>query len=399
MNDSRQAIDDRLNAFVPGTDAYLEGAAAGPLAGLSFAAKDIFDIAGHVTGGGSPDWAATHGPAKRTAWAVEVVVEAGATMAGKTITDELTRGILGENFHGGAPINPRAPGRVPGGSSSGSAAAVAGELVDFALGSDTGGSVRSPASFCGVYGLRTTHGRIPMDGVMANAPDLDTVGWFARDADLFARVGEVLLQTKIEAERPRRLVVAEDAFAVADRVVREALDPIVDTVAALIGDSTPGRLAPVPLEHLSKPYAVIQGSAAWGVYGPWIDTVDPRLGFEVAARFAHGREITGEQVRAAREVREQVVRHASELLTEGTVICLPTMPFPAPPRGLRLSERRNIHQRIDALVDVAGWAGTPQISLPLAEVDGLPVGLSLIGPRGEDEMLMAFAREVADHLC
>ena len=140
---ARITIDDTLNAFCEDTDAYLEGAKGGPLAGLTFAAKDIFDVAGHVTGGGNPDWKATHEPAVRTAWVVNTLVEAGATMVGKTITDELTRGIFGENAHYGTPVNPRAPDRVPGGSSSGSVSAVAGGLVDFALGSDTGGSVRA----------------------------------------------------------------------------------------------------------------------------------------------------------------------------------------------------------------------------------------------------------------
>jgi len=395
---TRLPPDDPYGAFVPGATAFLEGAASGPLVGLTFAAKDIFDIEGHVTGGGCPDWAATHAPAERTAWAVQVLVDAGATMVGKTVTDELTRGILGENFHGGTPLNPRAPGRVPGGSSSGSAAAVAGGLVDFALGSDSGGSIRSPASFCGIYGLRTTHGRIPTAGVMANAPELDTVGWFARDAETFARVGEVLLETGIGDLRPRRVVVAEDAFAVADRAVREALEPVVDRIASAVAARVAGRLAPVPLTELSHPYAVLQGSSAWGVYADWIDTVDPRLGFEVAARFAFGRGVTGDQRRRAMVVRDQVVAHVAAILTEGTVICLPTMPFPAPPRGLRLSERGEIHDRIDALVDVAGWAGTPQISLPLAELEGLPVGLSLIGPRGADELLIGFAREIAHDL-
>src|SRR5919206_99121 len=146
MARSRLTLDDRLNAFCQDTDAYLEGAAGGPLSGLTFAAKDIFDIAGYVTGGGNPDWKATHGPAKRTAWVVKVLVEAGATMVGKTITDEITRGIFGENAHYGTPLNPRAPDRVPGGSSSGSASAVACGLVDVALGTDTAGSVRVPAS-------------------------------------------------------------------------------------------------------------------------------------------------------------------------------------------------------------------------------------------------------------
>jgi len=169
MTTVRQPLEDRFNAFCHATDAYLAGAPDGPLAGLTCAAKDIFDVAGHVTGGGNPDWKATHTAATRTAWAVRALVDAGATMVGKTHTDEITRGIFGENAHYGTPVNPRAPGRVPGGSSSGSAAAVAGGVVDVALGSDTGGSVRVPASFCGLYGIRPTHSRIPLDGLLLQA--------------------------------------------------------------------------------------------------------------------------------------------------------------------------------------------------------------------------------------
>jgi amidase len=223
MKRPRLTIDDRLNAFCKDTDAYLEGTAGGPLAGLTFAAKDIFDVAGYVTGGGNPDWKATHEAAPRTAWVVSELVAAGATMVGKTITDEITRGIFGENAHYGTPVNPRAPGRVPGGSSSGSASAVAGGLVDFALGSDTGGSVRVPSSFCGLYGLRPTHGRIPLGGILLQAPSYDTIGWFARDADLLARVGSVLLQSEIRSVRPRQLMIAEDAFEVADPGVQDVL--------------------------------------------------------------------------------------------------------------------------------------------------------------------------------
>ena len=172
----RQPLVDPLDAFCKDTKAYLAGPLGGPLSNLNFAAKDIFDVAGHVTGGGNPDWKATHPPAERNAWIVQTLVSAGATMVGKTHTDELTRGILGENAHYGTPINSKALGRVPGGSSSGSAAAVAGGLVDFALGSDTGGSVRIPASFCGLYGLRPTHGRIPLEGILMQAPSYDTIG-------------------------------------------------------------------------------------------------------------------------------------------------------------------------------------------------------------------------------
>src|SRR3546814_654433 len=186
-------VDDGRGAFITHAEVRIDGAADGPLAGVTFAAKDIFDTAGHVTGCGNPDWLRTHSPAVETAPVVHTLLEAGATLVGKTLTDEIAYSLNGENVHYGTPINVNAPGRIPGGSSNGSAAAVAGGLVDFALGSDTGGSVRVPASYCGIYGLRPTHDRISLDGVMPLAPSFDTVGWFAREADLIARVGQVLL--------------------------------------------------------------------------------------------------------------------------------------------------------------------------------------------------------------
>ena len=389
-----RTIEDHLNAFCKDTGAYLEGTAEGPLTGLTFAAKDIFDIAGHVTGCGNPDWERTHGAAETTAWAVQVLVDAGATMVGKTITDELTRGILGENAHYGTPVNPRAPDHVPGGSSSGSASAVAGGLVDFALGSDTGGSVRVPASFCGLYGIRPTHGRIPLDGMLLQAPSYDTIGWFARDAETFARVGAVLLRSEIVKARPRRLVIGEDAFEVADRPVADALRPSVDTVAGLIGDSTTTRLSEEGLAVWLHQQRVLQGREAWETAGDWIDRVNPRFGFDVAEGYAAGKVLTDTEVKAARPVRNAVIARMDSLLEGGAVVCLPTTPTVAPLKGERVSRRRALGARYSLLNGIAGTTGGPQISLPVAEVDGLPVGLSLIGNRGDDETLIAFAREV-----
>jgi amidase len=385
-----------LNAFCQDTDAYLEGAADGPLSDLTFAAKDIFDIAGYVTGGGNPDWKATHGPAERTAWVVRVLVEAGATMVGKTITDEITRGIFGENAHYGTPVNPHAPGRVPGGSSSGSAAAVAGGLVDFALGSDTGGSVRVPSGFCGLYGLRPTHGRIPLDGILSQAPSYDTIGWFARDAELFARVAALLLRSEIRQARPNRLVIAEDAFEVADRSVQDALRPVADRIGSWLGSCTSERLAPTRLSDWSGQQQILQGREAWETAKDWIDRVNPRFSFEVAERYRFASAITEAEVGAAKSARDAIVTRMNAVLAGGTVVCLPTTPTPAPPRGERLSMRNVLRPRISTLTSIAGTTGTPQINLPLAQVDGLPVGLSLLGARGSDEMLIAFACEVAD---
>src|ERR1700759_2541548 len=195
-------MHDAINAFVPGPRVTIEGAPHGPLRGLSFAAKDLFDVAGHPTGGGNHDWARMHPVPARHAWAVQTLLDAGAKLIGKTITDEVSLGILGENAFDGTPVNPKAPDRVPGGSSSGSAAAVAAGVCDTALGTDTGGSVRVPASFCGLYGIRPTHGRLDLSGMLPQAPMSDSTGWFARDAEPFARVSGVMLGEDIPAALP-----------------------------------------------------------------------------------------------------------------------------------------------------------------------------------------------------
>src|SRR5499427_6047080 len=227
--------DDPVNAFVPGPRIRIEGRPDGPLAGLTFAAKDLFDVAGHPTGGGNPDWARSNPAPTRHAWAVQKLLDAGATLIGKTITDEVSLGIVGENAFYGTPVNPRAPGRVPGGSSSGSAAAVAAGICDTAIGTDTGGSVRVPASFCGLYGIRPTHGRLDVSGMMPQAPSSDTTGWFAREAATFAKVSSVMLDEAIPSALPTRLIVAVDAFAFADPEVAAALRPAVERLRALVG--------------------------------------------------------------------------------------------------------------------------------------------------------------------
>src|SRR5271169_1148802 len=225
--------DDDVNAFVPGPPVHIEGRPGGPLSGLTFAAKDLFDVAGHPTGGGNHDWARTNPVPTRHAWAVQTLLDAGAKLIGKTITDEVSLGILGENAFDGAPLNSKAPDRVPGGSSSGSAAAVAAGVCDTALRTDTGGSVRVPSSFCGLYGIRPTHGRLPVAGMLPQAPTSDTTGWFARDAETFARVSAALLGEQIPSELPTRLVVAVDAFGFADPEVAAALRPMVLALGGL----------------------------------------------------------------------------------------------------------------------------------------------------------------------
>ena len=384
-----------LNAFVPDSNAHLPGIDGGSLSGLTFAAKDIFDIAGHVTGCGNPHWLATHGPAETNAWVVQQLVDAGAAMVGKTITDELTRGIFGENMHYGTPVNPKAPGRVPGGSSSGSASAVAGQLVDFALGSDTGGSVRVPSSFCGLFGLRPTHGRIPLDGMLLQAPSFDTIGWFARDAETFARVGSVVLPTGPAVQRPQRLVIAEDAWQLAEPATRRALETVLERVGTLFTTSSTARLSPTSLEEWSGHQQMLQSREAWESARDWIDQVNPTFSFEVSDRYATARAVTDEQIVTAQAGRDSVVARMNEVFDGGdVVVCLPTTVSPAPLIGQRVSERHTLRLRNSALTSIAGNTGRPQISLPLAQVDGLPVGLSLLGDYGTDEQLIELAREI-----
>jgi amidase len=386
------AMNDPYHAFCTDCDAYLEGRGSGPLSGFRFAAKDLFDVKGYRTGGGNPDWRDTHAPAQKTAWAIERLVEAGATMVGKTITDEVSRGIFGENAFYGTPTNPRAPDRVPGGSSSGSAAAVAGHVVDFALGTDTGGSVRVPSSFCGLYGIRTTHGRVPIEGVIAQAPSFDTVGWMARDARTFAYVSAVVLQRNIEKAKPARVLMAEDAFEVAQPLAAQALRSYLDVLSELGVPVESCSLASEEcLEELARQQGILQGREAWTTFFDWIDTHNPRFSFEVADNFLRGTHADEKAIASANVVRAKVRERLSSLTTGETLIALPTTPFAAPLRGQKRSAMWALRKPVMALTCIAGMAGTPQISLPVAEVEGLPIGLSLIGARGSDELLAGFA--------
>ncbi len=385
-------MTDDIGAFVPGPHVRVEGRAGGPLAGLTFAAKDLFDVAGVPTGGGNHDWPTGRPVPTRHAWAVQTLLDAGATLVGKTVTDEVSLGILGENAFDGTPVNSRAPGRVPGGSSSGSAAAVAAGLCDTALGTDTGGSVRVPASFCGLYGIRPTHGRIDAAGMLPQAPTSDTTGWFARDAETFARVSSVMLGEAIPTALPTRLVVAVDAFGFADANVAAALQPMVKRLVALMGASREEVMAPPGLSVWARAQRTLQPVEAYNTFKAWLDERNPRFAFSVAKALVMGSLVPPAEQAWAQLMRQEVRARMAYLLPAGTILCLPTTPFPAPPVGQPLSVLDPLRDRITCLCAQGGHAGHPQVSLPGAAVDGLPVGLSIIGPRGSDATLVAVAK-------
>ena len=383
---------DPLNAFVAGPRCRIAGAADGPLAGLGFAVKDLIDVAGWPTGAGNPDWPAYAGTPTRHAAVVARLLGAGAAIVGKTITDEISLGILGENPHDGTPANPAAPDRVPGGSSSGSAAAVAGGACDFALGTDTGGSVRVPASFSGLYGIRPTLGRVEFAGICVQSPSSDTCGWFARDAALFARVGEVLLGEAVPTTLPTTLLVATDAFGFADAAVQAALAPMVDRLASLLGARRDETLAPAGLTVWLRAQRVLQQSEAYATFAPWLDRHNPRLAWSVARGLVAGAEYSATERGYAAITRQEVTARLALLLPPGTILCMPTTPFPAPRRGLPVSALAMPRDRISALTCPAGHSGVPQVNLPGATVDGAPVGLSILAGRGQDAALLAVAR-------
>jgi amidase len=392
--------DDDFGAFLPGPRLRIQGATEGPLQGLTCAVKDLIDIAGHPTGFGNPDWSASHPVPERNAPVIDRLLAAGASVEGKTILDELAFSLEGRNVHFGAPRNAKAPGRIVGGSSSGSAAAVAAGLVDVALGSDTGGSVRVPAALTGIYGIRPSHGRIAMAGMRPLAESFDTLGWFAREANLLARVGAVLLGPEAAGWHPRRLVIAEDAWAVADPAVRDALAPALKTLEGALGAAEPvavGRLVrgdEADLGGWKDRFRALQGQEIWQTHGAWIEKAKPRFGPEIAARFQFAKSIPAEAAAEARPMRE-LFAAAIERLTADAVLAIPTVPLIAPRRDDTEEAFLAYRDRTLTLTCIAGLARVPQVNIPAGAVDGAPVGLSLIARRGADLKLLALAAELA----
>lgn len=387
-------LDDHVGAFVPGSRLERGPLASGRLTGLTFAVKDLFDIAGAITTYGNPDWARTHPPATATAPVVTALLQAGAHCVGKTKTQELAYGLTGENVWHGTPLNPRAPDRFPGGSSCGSAAAVAAELADFALGSDTGGSVRIPASYCGLFGIRPSHGAVSLAGACPLAPSFDTAGWFARTASVLAGVGEVLLPGgQHGGEGP--LLRVEEAWVNAQPEVAEALRPALDRLEQLRGRAIGIRLAPEGIDSFFDHFRTVQAEEAWASLGDWLNATGPRLGPGVRERFAAA-EATDPAVAApGRAFRRMVQGRIRPLLAGGAVLVYPTSPCPAPPLSAGLAEQDMVRQATIGVTAIAGFCGLPEVTLPASDVNGAPVGLSLVAGPGFDRGLLAFACDAA----
>ncbi|WP_309120734.1 amidase [Paenibacillus sp.] len=391
MRDAWNAFFDRGMTLAPTSE--------GPLSGMRFAAKDIFALRGYVAGAGSPEWRSTHEPAANHAEAVERLLRSGAELIGTTHTDELMYSLNGENYHYGTPLNPKAPRHIPGGSSSGSAVAVAAGEADFALGSDTGGSVRIPASYCGIFGFRPTHGAVPDAGMVPLAPSFDTVGWLARDASALRRVGGALLPAPPEAPTGfRRLLAAEDAFAAADPAVANAARAVLKQVEALREPAVGVTVSEEGLERWMNCFRLLQGSEIWRTHGAWVERVKPRFGPGVAERFAWARTIRPEETEPELELRERIRQRMAALLGGDGILVMPTAPAGPPLRntvGPELEKRRTATLQMCC---AAGLAGLPQLTMPLVEWNGLPVGVSFLAGPGQDARLLAWAESIAPAL-
>jgi amidase len=386
---------DPAHAFMPYPAVPVSHASSGPLSGLTFAAKDLFDVTGYPTSAGSPHMLAMSGIKTRTAPTVQRLLDSGARLVGKTITDELAFSMSGKNTHFGTPVNGGAPDRIPGGSSSGSAAAVSNGLCDFALGTDTGGSVRAPANHCGLFGIRPSHGRVSLEGCHDLAPSFDTCGYFTRDGATFVRVGEVLLGKDPRPLPPSpRVLLARDAFDLLHKEVKEALAPALRRTEVALGQPEQVEAA----EGFTALYwamRYIQSREAWTVDGPMIERYRPPLGPGVADRFEFSKAVTDAQVAEAQVIRAAFRKRFSALLGDDAVLILPTMPDIAPLLSESDEALNDYRNNALNLLCLSVLSGLPQVSIPLASRSGAPLGLSLMGPAGTDLSLVILADRIA----
>ena len=387
--------DAARSGFIPGPRATMAATGRGALDGLTLAVKDLFDVAGSVTTYGNPDWASSHAPAAATAPAVLALLDCGARLVGKTKTVELAYGLSGENVWHGTPVNPAAPSRFPGGSSCGSASVVASGQADCALGSDTAGSVRIPASYCGLFGIRPSFGAVTLAGARGLAPSFDTCGWFARGARLLAAIGDVLLPGGGDGGGCGPLLLIDEAWVAADPAVAEALRPGLALLERAFGRALDVHIAPEGLGSLYGHMRAVQAQEVWATLGGWVRSAEPRFGPGVGERLAAARNTDPAAAAKGRAFRRMFQARVRPLLAGGAVLAFPTSPCPAPLLSASPEQQEAVRVATIGVTAVASLGGLPEVTLPVGRVAGAPVGLSLVAGFGRDRALLAFATEAA----
>ncbi|MBA0753822.1 hypothetical protein Gogos_021164, partial [Gossypium gossypioides] len=396
-----------------------------PLTGLNFAVSDVFDIEGYVTGFGHPDWLRTHEPSTRTSPVVLALVEGGATCIGKTVVDELAYSIHGENKHYSTPTNPAAPARIPGGSSSGAAVAVAADFVDFSLvGIDTLGGIRVPAAFCGVIGFRPSYGVISNTGIIPVSSSLDTVGLFAKDPSTLRRVGLVLLQLPFSVQRnPKQILLADDCF--------ELLKIPKDRISQVVTNSTEKHFGRQVLKHenlekyfsskvpslkefysqkingdskissltlLANVAQILQRYEFKRTHGEWINSEKPVLDSAISAQINETLYMTDKEIEICKSVRTEMRLAVNNLLKDDGILVIPTTAYPPPKLGSKEIFSDDYQNRSFSLLSIASISGCCQVTLPLGYHDKCPVSVSFIARHGGDRFLLDTVQTVYSSL-
>jgi amidase len=357
----------------------------------------MYDIAGERTGSGNPTLLEVQPVANRHSAPIQKLLDAGATITGKTICEEFFYSVTGINAHYGTPVNARAPGRMPGGSSSGSASAQGAGLCDFSLGSDTGGSVRIPASFNGVYGIRPTHGRVGTAGVRDMAPSFDTVGWFASTPGVFRDVGPVLLGGQRAPADISRVIVLEDCFEQADHEVVDLLRTLLEFMADDLPAVAHGRIAPDGFDTWREAMRIEQAYETWQTFGAFVKAHNPTIGPGIRDRIAFAATVTKQAADEAAAARQKIREHVFQTAVPGTIFALPTAPCIAPLVNSAESDMQSFRVRVMGLTCIASLTGLPQISIPAGTIEDCPIGLSFIGWAGGDEVLLDLAVKLSRH--
>lgn len=360
----------------------------GALNGMNFSVKDVFAVEGHQNSAGNPTWLATHEVQNYTATVIERLLQRGATLKGITHTDELMYSLNGENIHYGTPLNPIAPNCIPGGSSSGSASAVANGLSDFAIGTDTGGSVRVPSSYCGLYGIRPTHGDIPIEGVIPLAPSFDTVGWMAKNIETLEKVGDVLLP-EVALTNFEHFYIEKTTWSLLTQEDRELLQQAIPSVVPRENvDLTPFQYSDWP-----EIFKLIQGIEAWEAHGEWITKEKPTFAPAIQGRFDFASTIPTSQYEELKQQQVEISEILQQLLGKRWLFVIPTAASVAPEKnasGEVVEQTRAITMQLTC---IAGLGGLPQVTVPIFKSNGMALGLSFIANKHLDRSLLAFVRQ------
>jgi Asp-tRNA(Asn)/Glu-tRNA(Gln) amidotransferase A subunit family amidase len=373
------------------------GAASGPLRGESVAVKDLFEVAGFAVGAGNPAYLAESRPAATTAPAAASLLAAGADVLGIAQTDEFAYSIAGRNSHYGAPVNIASPGSIPGGSSSGPASAVASGQASIGLGTDTAGSIRVPASYQGLWGLRATHGAIDTSGLLPLAPSFDAVGWLIRSPGVLVRAAAASLDDSRQVHIPAEVAIAPATQAEISPGVRDAFSTSVERLVEARRFPPPDRVQLPDLTEAAALFRTMQAAEAWQVHGDWVLRHPGCLGPEIAARFAYAASVTTDQHRGAIAGLERI-RASLDAALAGRALLLPSTATTAPRLDADAELIDNVRTCTLRLTCLAGIGGYPALSVPALRVDGIPAGLCLLGPRFSDLALIKSGQRIADAL-